>query len=70
MGEMLGNCLMGMHYMVGDHFLMFAQADEGKMSWVVLVAITVLEAQTGGRGGIPPSQDSAGTTGLNVCSWI
>ena len=36
--------LMGMHHAVGNHFLVFAQ----EMTWVVLAAITALEAWNGG----------------------
>ena len=47
-GEMLDDPLMGTHRTAGDHFLMFALAYAAETTWAVSVAITALEAQSGG----------------------
>ena len=48
-GETLDDPLVGMHRTSGDHFLMFAQVHAAETPWVVLAAITALEAWNGGR---------------------
>ena len=48
-GETLDDPLVGTHGTSGDHFLMFAQAHAAEMPWVVLAAITALEAWNGGH---------------------
>ena len=40
--------LVGTPCTAGDHFLMFAQVHAVETPWVVLAAITALEAQNGG----------------------